>query len=432
MGMTPSGAVRTAMNHVRTPLYLNAYALVASNLLSSVLGLVFWSLAARLYAVDVLGVSSAVISTMLFVSGVAQLNLRMALIRLVPEAGRRTRQLVVTAYGASLSVAFVLGLAVFGAMALSGTATLTLAGLSSPGGVLFLILGTMAWSIFNLQDGVLAGLRRTVWVPVENGLYSLIKIVVLVAMVVALPALGILVSWVVPMIAMVLLVSVALGRWIPVHMAASPGRALAMGRRQLLRFVAADYVGSLFALALTALLPVVIVALSGPRAGAYFYIVWMISLSLNLLPVNLCASMTVETLHAEADLWTEARRVAVHMARILVPPVVGVLVFSEWILRIFGSEYVEAGALPLRVLALGVLPYAVNVLFLATSRIEGRGGKIVACQLGLSTITFAGALLLVGTFGVTGVAVAWLVAQCAVAVVTGRLLWHRLRARTGT
>jgi O-antigen/teichoic acid export membrane protein len=429
MGMRQTAAVRSAVLHVRTPLYLNAYALIASNLLTSALGVVFWSLAAHLYSVEVLGVSSAVISTMLFITGVAQLNLRTALIRLVPEAGPGTGRLVVMAYAVTLAASFLLGVAAFGTMAILGTGTLALEGLATPFGILLLAVGTMAWSVFNLQDGVLAGLRRTVWVPVENGLFGVAKIVALVALVVSMPALGIVVSWIVPMVICVVVVSVALARWIPAHMAASPGRAIAMRSRQLLRFVAADYVGSLCALSVAALVPVVIVAVSGPRAGAYLYIVWTISTSLNLLPVNMCASMMVETVHADAHVGTEARRVAVHMARILVPIVLGVVVFADWILGIFGPEYVEAGALPLRILALGVLPYGVNVLYLATARINGMGREIVATQVALAALTIGGAVLLVGSMGITGVAVAWFAAQAGVAAFAARRLWPLMTSR---
>ena len=62
--MTAPAFVRAAVDHVRTPLYLNAYAMIASNLLNSGLGLVYWGLAARLYSVESLGISAAVISSM--------------------------------------------------------------------------------------------------------------------------------------------------------------------------------------------------------------------------------------------------------------------------------------------------------------------------------------------------------------------------------
>ena len=79
-------------------IYLNAYALIVSNLLTSALGIVYWGLAARLYPCRIVGLSAALTSLLLFVSGVTQLNLRVVLIRLVPEAGGGTRRLVGRAY----------------------------------------------------------------------------------------------------------------------------------------------------------------------------------------------------------------------------------------------------------------------------------------------------------------------------------------------
>ena len=38
-----------------------------------------------------------------------------------------------------------------------------------------------AWAIFTLQDSVLVGLRSAFWVLVENGIFGVVKIVLLVA-----------------------------------------------------------------------------------------------------------------------------------------------------------------------------------------------------------------------------------------------------------
>ena len=83
---------------MRTPVYRNAYALMVSNGLTSGLGLVYWSICARAYPTEVMGASSAAISMMLFLSGAAQLNLRPALLRLLPESGERASWLVRRAY----------------------------------------------------------------------------------------------------------------------------------------------------------------------------------------------------------------------------------------------------------------------------------------------------------------------------------------------
>ena len=60
--MNASAAFRMAVGHVRTPLYFNAYALIASNAITSLLGLVYWSVAANLLTTVSIGLQSAAIS----------------------------------------------------------------------------------------------------------------------------------------------------------------------------------------------------------------------------------------------------------------------------------------------------------------------------------------------------------------------------------
>ena len=38
------------------------------------------------------------------------------------------------------------------------------------------------WCVFSLQDAVLTGMRQAVWLPLENGVYGLAKIGLLVAL----------------------------------------------------------------------------------------------------------------------------------------------------------------------------------------------------------------------------------------------------------
>jgi O-antigen/teichoic acid export membrane protein len=416
--------LRSAAVHLRTPLYLNAYALMLSNLLTSALGLVYWTLAARLYPVEVIGTSSALISTMLFVTGVSQLNLRVALNRLVPEAGRDTPRLVAAAYGVTLAVTAVVATLVF-----------TVVAVGAPGGLLDrgpaplvvggLVVATMTWTIFNLQDGILSGLRRAVWVPVENALYSVAKVILLLILALTVPTHGILTSFFLPMVVAVVIVSVVLARrWIPSHVGASPGRSLGMTGPRLARFIASDYVASLFALAASALLPIFVVTQLGSEQGAYFYIVWTIVASLQLIPVNMAASLTAETVAASGDRTDAFRRVFWHLARILVPIVAVIVVAGPLLLEIFGRAYAVNGSDALRLLAVSVLPHAVTVLYLAEARVEGRARAIVVVQAVVAVLTLSLVAVLVGRLGISGVALGWLVAQGAVALV---LLATRMR-----
>ena len=49
-----------------------------------------------------------------------------------------------------------------------------------PGLALWFVVATMAWTVFVLQDSVLAGIRQAGWVPAENLVFSVAKLVLLV------------------------------------------------------------------------------------------------------------------------------------------------------------------------------------------------------------------------------------------------------------
>ena len=70
-----------------TPLVLNGYALVANVGVSSVLGIVFWMIATRLYTQEQVGFAAALISLMMTTSFLAQMNMGALLTRFLPLAG---------------------------------------------------------------------------------------------------------------------------------------------------------------------------------------------------------------------------------------------------------------------------------------------------------------------------------------------------------
>ena len=84
------GAVGRLLAHVRTPLYRDGYALVANSAFTAASGLLYWIVAANAYTPHALGISAALISSMMFLAGIASLNLTNVLVRFLPEAGPNT------------------------------------------------------------------------------------------------------------------------------------------------------------------------------------------------------------------------------------------------------------------------------------------------------------------------------------------------------
>src|SRR4051812_13598498 len=86
------------MMHLRTPLYRNGYALILSTGITSALGLLYWAVAAKFYQTENVGLNSAVISIMIFLSGISQINLQETMIRYIPIVGSQTRRMVIYTY----------------------------------------------------------------------------------------------------------------------------------------------------------------------------------------------------------------------------------------------------------------------------------------------------------------------------------------------
>src|SRR6188474_964983 len=92
------------------PVHRDGLALVLSSALTSAVGLLYWVVAARLFAPATVGVNSVALSTMALLGGIAHLNLTQALLRFGPVAGRSTARLVGVCYAVAASVAALVGL----------------------------------------------------------------------------------------------------------------------------------------------------------------------------------------------------------------------------------------------------------------------------------------------------------------------------------
>jgi O-antigen/teichoic acid export membrane protein len=399
-----------------TPLLRNAYALMASSVLTAVLGLGYWVLAARRYPADEVGRGSATIATMTLLSTVALLNVPGTLTRYVPRAGRQTSRLVASAYLLSGAIAGVAG-AVF----LLGV------GLWAPGfGFLrsslpmaaWFCAATVAWCIFSLQDCVLTGLRRAVWVPVENAAFGAAKVGLLLALATVAPGAGIFASWTIPMVAAIVPVNLLIFRvLLPRHgRADGPGDAGPIRYREVGAFLAGDSAGTMANFAATAFLPVLVVSRFGPEVNAYFYVAWTTSVALNLLAINMGMSLTVEGSRDGSGLGAHLRVAVQRLARLLVPVVAGGVVLAPWVLAMFGPAYAEAGTTLLRLMLLAAVPKAVMELYLGVVRAQGRSRPITVVQGAQAALFLVLVFALLGPAGITGIGWAYLVSNVVVTV----------------
>ncbi|MEU0300026.1 lipopolysaccharide biosynthesis protein [Streptomyces sp. NPDC006175] len=408
-------------------MFRNAYALMLSTGVSAALGLGFWLVAARYYTEEAVGQGSAAIAAMRLLASVTATTMIGAVVRYVPRAGRATGSLVARTYLVSSAVVTLACVVFLLTLDLWGDSYAPLGTLSA--GLVF-TGSCVAWAVLTLQDGVLTGLRKAVWVPVGNAVFSVGKLLLLAAFATALPVLGVFVSWAAAIALSVLPLGwMVFRRLIPRQAGADRDRE-PPGMREIGRFLAGDSVGALFSLAMINLLPVMVAVRFDAAHNGFFYIAYTVGGTMEFMAINMASSLTAHASHSPGHLAEGVRGALRRMAVLLVPVVAVLVLFAPQILSPFGSDYAAHGTLVLRLLAAAALPRVVVELYIGVLRVQGRTGALAVLQGAMCVLVLGSAAVLLGPLGIAGAGWAMLIAMTAVAAVSALGLRSALTGRT--
>jgi O-antigen/teichoic acid export membrane protein len=416
----PRGLARLR-GHLDDTLYRTAYYLIIGTGITSLLGVAFWALAARSYSAHEIGQNAAAISAMTLVSGVCSLGLSAVLVRYLPIAGTADKRLVWFSYGVTTLLSLVFGALV---AATSSLWSPTLDFLQEPAWLVGFTLATAATTIFTLEDSVLTGLGAARWIPLENSLYSTAKLVLLVALSAALPQSGPFVAWNAPLLPAIVLVNLLIFRRV------LPGYKSfgELDRRKVVNMAAGNWGGNLFALVGNMYLPILVANQVSAAQAAYFYVPWLVCISLQLVAINVITSLTVEAARDMSQLRRLTRRTLNHTMRLVGPLALLTALVAPLALLIFGQAYADAGTSLLRLLAIGAIPNVFVALGIGVARIEHKGLWVAAVQGAQVAIVLAGSALLLPDVGIEAVGFIWagsqfLLAAILLGTILRPLLW---------
>jgi O-antigen/teichoic acid export membrane protein len=381
------------------------------------LGVVFWVIAARLYDSHDVGRDAALIAAMIELSTISQLNLSNGLVRFLPGLERGTARALLGAYAVSGAAALLVGAAFVGtAPLISDEFGFLREGLFAA----LYVLAQVLWTWFILQDSALTAMRRAPWVPVENAIFGLLKLAALPLLLAVGASQGVFLAFALPVVLLLLPVNLFLfKRAIPEHLRRHrpTGSALRrLGRRRLVGFMAQDYGASVISQASMTALPLLIVALLGSSANAYFFIPWTMVCAFNMLFFNVGTSLVVEGALAEHRIQALAARIVRRFGLLVVAGTVVMVAAAPLILLPFGADYVRESSPVLRILACGCIFRAITMLYIAIARLQGRGSRILAVESAQMALLLGGAAALTTPVGLEGVALAWLGATSIVAL----------------
>ena len=399
-----------------SPLYRNGLALVASAGVTAAVGLGYWAVAARTTSESTLGVNSTLISAMLAVSWMSQLGLAGALMTYLPRSSVGRARLVLVAYITASGIGLVVSTA-FVLVAPDLIPALRILR-SGPNALLF-VAATIAWIIFCLQDSVLTGLRRAVWIPLENLSHSVVKLGLLIPLASGLAGLGIFVSWAVPSALLIVPVSIGIfGRFVR-SPAPGAGRQHGDSPVSLARFTqwaAADGLASLLAQTTAAALPLIVSTRLGVTAAALFSIPWMLAQALDLLAINFGMSLVAEGAHDVGGASGAAARLRFRLAATVAAAAGGGILLAPYLLAVFGPTYGSAGTPVLRLLLIASVFRTITAMAGAAARIDLAPRRIILLQVWSPLVIVPAVWLLTPELGIEGAAAAWLAGQVITAL----------------
>lgn len=403
--------------------------LIGTQALTSILGLVFWALAARVFLTAEVGVAGAAIALMMLLGGLGSFGLGTVLIARLPmTAPDERRVLVRTCVAAAATVGAVLGLIVptlavhvFGATALA-----PIAGSIWP--LLAFALGTaLTASVIVLDQAVLTVGVGNLQLQ-RNVTASSVKIVALVLLGLAGAQGG-----------MIIFIAWAIGNLVslPVVALRSRSKLAPASSRRFIEPVLLRGIGKL-ALSHHALnvsiqaalqvLPVLVVILVSAQANAAFTAATMLAGFVFALPYAISVGLFAAARGEVSEVVSRMRLTIPFGLAISAAASIVLFPLAGPLLHIFGAEYADDGTILLRLIVLAGIPFVLKDHFIALRRVQGRTTQALAVTSVFLVLELAAAAIGAQLGGAVGLVVGWLAVLVVEALVLAVPLLAALRA----
>lgn len=390
-----------------------------------VIGLGYWSMAARLIPARSLGLAAAAVSAATFLSALGALGVGSLLLAELREVADQDRWVVISS--GVVVVAVASGFLALLAMTLSPFLGHNLSTLGhQPLDATLFIIGTMCTGVASLLDATAIGMRRSRLQLARNGCASALRFGIVFAAVAigARSTEGLLVGWTVALV-----ISFTMWFWrlrLPRHESVPFSRRLGVVRRywsMSLRHHVLNLAITSVAYLLPALAAIILVA----KEYAYFSVAQLVSSTALLLPALLAMSLFAEATGDAAHLRRSVRRTLPVGFACCAAVLLIVEPTAPFVLSVFGHAYASHGATTLRLLLLGGLAYVVKDHYVGIRRAQRRLTQAAKAVAVGTVVEFTAAATGAALYGVRGLCGFWVLATMGEAVFFLPVVWRIVR-----
>lgn len=386
-------------------LYKNSILFMLSKILNSILGFIFLFIAARIYSIEDFGLATGLISALGIIVLFSRYGFENSIIRFFPLEDKKivfnTAFFITLILSLFISIIFIVFVD-FISPELHILKSWTF-------GPIFIFI-SIIYSLVLLSEIVFMGLKKFELFLVQNLLMGVRLFILFIFT--FLGAFGIFISAGIAYFIGLIFGIVFLNSMIGFKFFLIDLTFL----RKTFSFTMGNFVSTIISQIPILLLPILILNNLGPADAAFYYVAFVIGNIVLIIPDSINRSLYVEVCYGE-NLIQTLKKAFFGIYALLIPSVLIIYFFSNIILSIFGSAYVEGRSL-LILISISNLFISIFIIFVSIQNIKMKIYNVISINF-LRCILLLGLsyMFIIFNYGIVGVGYAWLITHIVLTLI---------------
>jgi O-antigen/teichoic acid export membrane protein len=392
--------------HIKDPLFKNAYFLIGNYVIGAALGTLLWIIVARYYTPHAVGLATALISATNLLITLSLLGLSSGVIRFLQQESDKQGMINSCLTIISLTSILIAGIFILGIGIWSPTLSFVY---ESPLFLLFFFILVSFSALVRLQQSIFVAMRFSEFSFFQNITLSILKII-FVLYLVELDALGIISSWAIATFIALIISTFFLTPKIVYFYKPIPTVNKRM-IKEMFNISSGNYITEIIGAIPGSIYPLLIISVLSSEISAYFFIAFNISNILLMVPMAVNNSLFAEGSFSQEKFRNNAIKATKFTFLLIIPIVLGIFIFGDKLLLLFGERYAENSFYVLCVLALSVIPASVRIIYTTIANVQLKIKHIIYLYVFVTAIEITISYVLLIRIGLIGVAIGILLAE---------------------
>lgn len=410
-------------NHfLHNSLFRNSIYMMASSVVLSVFGFIFWIICARIYTPSNIGTATTLISITVLISNFSLAGLNQGVIRYLPKAKDKNQVVntilhVVLTMSILLTIVYVIFIRYFSPKLefIFNNPFFT------TGFILFLAIT----SLNLITDSIFVAYRSAKYIFIVNIIYSVTKMI-LPFILLGFGLYGIFFSYAIAISVAMIMSFIFMFYRFDYRIGLAPHLGIL---KKLSRFSLASYAANFLGILPSMVLPIVLTNTIGAKSSAFYYIDMMIASIIYIVPTSVTQALFAEGINDKNSISHYIKSSIKITAILIIPAILVITLGGGYILRIFGKVYSSEGLLLLQMLAVSGIFIAINNITGTVFKFQDRVMLLTALNL-LSAITVISLSVYFLDLKLIGIGIAWLSGYGITSIVSLYLVRRKRRIVT--